>query len=91
VEGARGGCRLELVVWGWVGGGRVVLCGDLWEVACVCVMLWCVVVGLSSFSVHSHLLFKVLLCFIKPILGNRYTRFRGFQRAKGDASTIIDR
>ena len=81
MEGARGGCRLELVVWGWVGGGRVVLYGDLWEVACVCVMLWCGVEGwrgLSSFSVHSHLLFKVLLCFIKPILGNRYIRFRGF-------------
>ena len=37
----------------------------------------------------------VLLCFIMPLLGNRYVRSRGviviLERAKGDAPTIRDR
>jgi len=37
VEGARGGRRDEKVGCGWMGGGSVVSCGDLWEVACLCV------------------------------------------------------
>jgi len=37
VEGSRGGCGAELVGCGWVRRGSVVLWGDLWVVAGLCV------------------------------------------------------
>jgi len=36
-EGARGGCRDEQVVCGWVGRGSVVSWGKIWDVSCLCV------------------------------------------------------
>jgi len=37
VEGARGGCGAELVGCGWAGRGSVVLWGEVWVVAGLCV------------------------------------------------------
>jgi len=34
-EGARGGCRDEQVVCGWVGRGSVVSWGKIWDVSCL--------------------------------------------------------
>ena len=37
MEGARGGCRAELVGCGWAGRGSVMLWGERWVVAGLCV------------------------------------------------------